>query len=74
MAAHIKCQCGGNLDAVKDSRPWDVPDVGSTVRRRRQCDTCGERSVTFEITEDFLERFRRKIAKDMTMKLLEGHL
>lgn len=42
----IRCRCGEATE-VFDSRP--VPE---TVRRRRQCKTCGERFTTIEIISD----------------------
>jgi DNA-directed RNA polymerase subunit RPC12/RpoP len=41
----LQCpHCGSKLLAVKDSRP----SINS-IRRRRKCLSCGERSTTFEI-------------------------
>ncbi len=37
--------CGSDDTQVKDSRPTEE---GSAIRRRRACDTCGQRFTTFE--------------------------
>ena len=37
--------CGHEESQVKDSRPTDD---GAAIRRRRQCEACGERFTTFE--------------------------
>ncbi len=42
----MKCpHCGHDDSQVKDSRPTDD---GAAIRRRRQCESCGERFTTFE--------------------------
>lgn len=42
----MKCpHCGHEDSQVKDSRPTDD---GAAIRRRRQCEHCGERFTTFE--------------------------
>ena len=40
--------CGYNESKVVDSRP---SDEGVTIRRRRECLSCGGRFTTFEILE-----------------------
>lgn len=47
----MKCPfCGQENTRVIDSRP--VPDNNS-IRRRRQCDECGNRFTTYEKIETF---------------------
>lgn len=41
--------CGHGEDKVVDSRP---AEQGSSIRRRRQCLSCGRRYTTFERVED----------------------
>jgi len=42
----MKCPfCGNNDTQVKDSRP---SDDGKSIRRRRECSSCGRRFTTFE--------------------------
>jgi transcriptional repressor NrdR len=42
----MKCPfCGHNETQVKDSRP---SDDGKSIRRRRECGSCGRRFTTFE--------------------------
>lgn len=42
----MKCPfCGHNETQVKDSRP---SDDGKSIRRRRECSSCGRRFTTFE--------------------------
>ncbi len=43
----VACKCGHDASSVLDSRP--AP--GYTIRRRRQCDQCGERFTTYESTK-----------------------
>lgn len=43
----LPCSCGGNLAAVRDSRPGEWGGL-NIIRRRRVCDTCGKRSTTVE--------------------------
>ncbi|MCK9176291.1 MAG: transcriptional regulator NrdR [Clostridiales bacterium] len=46
----MKCpNCESNDDRVVDSRP---SDDGSSIRRRRECLTCGTRFTTYEKIED----------------------
>jgi transcriptional regulator NrdR family protein len=68
---HIKCKCGGNLDAVMESRPRMHKEFGQVVARRRQCDQCGKRSSTYEIHESVVENIRRDFAKKIVQKLLD---
>jgi len=45
----VKCpRCGADNDHVVDSR--QVRD-GQAIRRRRECDACGERFTTYETAE-----------------------
>ena len=56
------CPCGKTSDtAVKDSRP-----VEDRIRRRRICNTCGERFNTYEIIAD---RVSSQFPKDKIDKL-----
>ena len=49
MVLQMKCQYCGNPDTrVIDSRP---AEDGSSIRRRRSCDTCGKRFTTYEKVE-----------------------
>jgi transcriptional repressor NrdR len=41
--------CGNDDDKVVDSRP---AEAGQTIRRRRQCLSCGRRYTTFERVEE----------------------
>lgn len=43
-------RCGGELDAVKDSRPETLFGF-KVIERRRLCSRCGKRSLTLEMTE-----------------------
>ncbi len=63
-------KCGGDCGAVKDSRPASF--LGKqTVRRRRQCSSCGLRETTHEITDTQITTMRREIAADIIRSLLE---
>ena len=49
MGLQMKCPYCGNPDTrVIDSRP---AEDGSSIRRRRSCDTCGKRFTTYEKVE-----------------------
>lgn len=49
MVLQMKCPYCGNPDTrVIDSRP---AEDGSSIRRRRLCDTCGKRFTTYEKVE-----------------------
>ena len=49
MVLQMKCPYCGNPDTrVIDSRP---AEEGSSIRRRRSCDTCGKRFTTYEKVE-----------------------
>jgi transcriptional regulator NrdR family protein len=65
--------CGGDLAAVKDSRPAEIYGQ-RTVRRRRECMTCKSRVNTMEMPEVMIAEMRRSIAKDMILKLLMGEI
>lgn len=46
----MRCQrCGHTNSRVVDSRP---SDDGSTIRRRRECENCGDRFTTYERMEE----------------------
>lgn len=70
----MKCKCGGDLDAVVDSRPRVHKDFGQIVARRRKCSVCGERCSTYEIHEDMVDDIHRRIAKAMVKKIMDGFL
>ena len=70
----MKCHCGGDLDAVMDSRPRMHKDLGQIIHRRRKCSECGEKTGTIEIPEGMIETIRRDMAKTLLSKLLEGFL
>lgn len=47
----MKCPfCGAELTKVVDSRP---SDDNNSIRRRRQCESCGRRFTTYEKLETF---------------------
>lgn len=47
----MRCpQCSYAGSAVTDSRDFDN---GNTIKRRRVCDRCATRFVTYEVSEDF---------------------
>lgn len=49
MVHEMKCPYCGNPDTrVIDSRP---AEDGSSIRRRRSCDSCGKRFTTYEKVE-----------------------
>ena len=49
MVLQMKCPyCGKSDTRVIDSRP---AEDGSSIRRRRSCDTCGKRFTTYEKVE-----------------------
>ncbi len=46
----MKCPfCGQEKDRVVDSRPYQD---GRSVRRRRECESCGKRFTTYEYVEE----------------------
>jgi transcriptional repressor NrdR len=56
-SASVRCPaCGGLSDRVVDSRE---ADDGATIRRRRECQRCGQRYTTYERVAETL-RFVRK--------------
>jgi transcriptional regulator NrdR family protein len=57
----VSCKCGG-LTKVTDSRPAHVGTY--TVRRRRECLTCGHRWTTYEITAEELSQALRGVISD----------
>jgi transcriptional regulator NrdR family protein len=50
------CPCGARTK-VLETRPSPLG-----VRRRRQCEECGERFPTYEMTAERLEELRRRAA------------
>ena len=71
---HMKCPCGGDLDAVMDSRPRMHKEFGQIVARRRKCAACGARTGTIEIHENTVADMQREVAKTLLSKLLEDFL
>jgi transcriptional repressor NrdR len=49
--------CGGLRDKVVDSRQ---ADDGDSIRRRRECETCGRRFTTFERLEELPLQVRKR--------------
>ena len=49
--------CGGLRDKVVDSRQ---ADDGDSIRRRRECETCGRRFTTFERLEEVPLQVRKR--------------
>ncbi len=49
--------CGGLRDKVVDSRQ---ADDGASIRRRRECETCGGRYTTFERVEEVPLQVRKR--------------
>ena len=49
--------CGGLRDKVVDSRQ---ADDGASIRRRRECETCGRRFTTFERMEEVPLQVRKR--------------
>ena len=49
--------CGGLRDKVVDSRQ---ADDGASIRRRRECETCGSRYTTFERVEEVPLQVRKR--------------
>lgn len=66
----MKCECGGSLERVKDSRPAEVPVFGLVIRRRRECTSCNARTSTVEIIEGDIDKVKKDLAKQMTLKLI----
>jgi transcriptional regulator NrdR family protein len=58
--------CGSKDTEVVDSRPGP-----SSIRRRRECDSCGERFTTYEKTPGGQERVFFKL-QDLTRFLEKG--
>jgi transcriptional regulator NrdR family protein len=50
--------CGGNLISCTDSRPTEF-NGERAIRRRRECDTCGSRQTTYELSEDAVNRLQK---------------
>lgn len=49
--------CGGLRDKVVDSRQ---ADDGASIRRRRECEVCGQRYTTFERVEEVPLQVRKR--------------
>ncbi len=47
----LKCQCGGDLVKVTDSRPAVIGGAKAIRRRRRLCDKCNKRHTTIELLD-----------------------
>lgn len=65
--------CGGELLAVKDSRPSDFHGF-HVIRRRRECSKCGARHKTIEIPEEAFVGAKRTIAKNIATEILGKYL
>jgi transcriptional regulator NrdR family protein len=71
MSAGLQCPaCGGDLTKVIDSRPTEMMGFPS-IRRRRPCDNCGTRQTTLEVPVDLFETWRRGVAKELLLKLID---
>ena len=63
----MKCQFCNSVDSrVVDSRP---ADDGASIRRRRECNTCGRRFTTYEKVETIQLLV---IKKDLTRELFDA--
>lgn len=65
----MKCRCGGET-AVLDSRKGEL----DTIRRRRECETCGGRFTTYESTVSPLVVLRHRKSKAAKQRRLYNAL
>ena len=64
MAESIACpKCGGMKSIVVDSRK-----CADGIRRRRECDNCGERWTTYEFAAETMESMK-KIGRKMGIRI-----
>ena len=57
----MRCRyCHGTESKVVDSRPTDD---GTSIRRRRECMSCGRRFTTYEKIEEILKNNSKNKAK-----------
>lgn len=69
----LVCECGGNLRHIMDSRPSVIgAESPPIIRRHRQCDTCGQRSTTIEMTKVDLQKYHREVLKEIAAKIVAG--
>jgi transcriptional regulator NrdR family protein len=69
----LKCLCGGDLSQVVDSRPAVYGDT-PTVRRRRKCDACGEKIMTYELPAFVVEQGRDKAIRAAVREMIKRML
>lgn len=71
--AKTQCpECGELALQIKDSRPANAPYFDAlTIRRRRLCEACGARFVTYEITAEEIDGIKRTVAKRLVKDLLD---
>ena len=65
----LRCPCGGILRGVKDSRGGEFHGIASIIRRR-ECEKCGERHTTVEMTADTLAGFEGDMKRRLAASLL----
>ena len=66
----------GHIDRVVSSRPHAIagddmrPFSGTrTIKRTRQCDICGHREVTFEVTQSAISKVEKGIINGLMVRL-----
>lgn len=65
----IPCpKCGSSLGGVGDSRPRVFNGI-KTISRRRECENCGERFRTIEVTIDLLASIRSVVTREIKDKI-----
>ena len=71
----LRCSCGGDLDSVKASRPSVVGATSEpTIRRRRECAKCCEKSTTIEVSENVFLAFREETLKEIAVRIIAGEI
>jgi transcriptional regulator NrdR family protein len=66
----LECKCGGEMSRVMDSRPTEFMGF-RTIRRRRECTTCGARITTYELGEDVMETGRRQAIRAALVRMID---
>jgi transcriptional regulator NrdR family protein len=66
----LDCKCGGEMSRVTNSRPAEFMGF-KTVRRRRECTSCGARITTYELGEDALETGRRQAIRAALIRMID---
>ena len=67
--------CGGELRNIVDSRPTFIGATDQPViRRARRCMKCGERHATIEVSEAFLQTYRKQFLKEIAIKIISGEI